>query len=136
MAQLTRFSAQPKVVLTGSEKVSYRGQQVTTPSARGKMTVSVLVPRKTALPAADSGVRLTEAQFARAHGADASAVKQVSAFAAEFGLQVEVPTGGHRSVRLTGSAAAMSKAFGVTFAYHSDGERSLRSFCRNNSRRM
>ena len=127
MAQQPRFAGQPRVALAGSEKEPFRAEKTTRPGRRGPITVSVLVPRRSPLPAADSGVRLTHAQFAKTHGADPAAVKQVMAFAAEFGLKAEAPAAGHRAVRLTGSDAAMSKAFEVTFTYHVLGEETIRT---------
>ena len=132
MAQGLKFEGQHRVALAGSEKAAYRAEGAEQGTEQGKggrgaITVSVLVPRKTPLPAAASGVRLTRAQFAKAHGADPAAVKQVTAFAGEFGLKVETPAAGHRSVRLTGSEAAMAKAFGVTFAYHAGETGTIRT---------
>ncbi len=120
MAQGAKFSEQARVALVGSEKERYGGEGARAAGGRGAITVSVLVRRRSALPVADSGVRLSRAQFAKAHGADPAAVKQVAAFAAEFGLKAAAPAAGHRSLRLTGTAAAMSKAFGVTFAFHGE----------------
>ena len=120
MAQEAKFSEQARVALAGSEKAPYRADGAVATGGRGAITVSVLVRRRAALPAAESGVRLTRAQFAKAHGPDPAAVKQVMAFAAEFGLKAEAPGAGHRTVRLTGSAAALGRAFGVTFAYHGE----------------
>jgi kumamolisin len=58
--------------------------------------------------------RLTRAAYAQKHGANVDSVKMVKAFAKEFGLKVETANRpGPRTVQLTGTAAAMQKAFGV-----------------------
>ncbi len=126
MAQGMKFTGQPRVALAGSEREPYQPSEALQAAAvparvlRTALTVSVLVPRRTPLPAADAGVRLSQAQFAKVHGADPAAVKQVMAFAAEFGLQAEAPAAGHRAVRLTGPEAAMAKAFAVTFEHRGE----------------
>ncbi len=120
------FADQPRVDLPGSEKTAFapdRDEQtpVGIMAAAGKparsFTISVLVRPRAPLPAAATQTRLTRAQFNKAHGADPAAVKLVQAFAAEYGLKAEAPEAGRRAVRLTGSTAAMGKAFGVTFDY-------------------
>jgi kumamolisin len=125
-----RLSASPRAVLPGSEKapLSKTAAEIHTPTAAArpapsgsKITVSVIVKRKAPLKAANSSgkERLTHAQYRQRHGADPAAVKLVRAFAKEFGLTVAPNTPGpeHRAVKLTGSLAAMEKAFGVTLVH-------------------
>jgi kumamolisin len=59
--------------------------------------------------------RVTRAEYARKYAADSADLKQIHAFAKEFGLTVEkdTPKPERRTVLLTGSVAAMQKAFGV-----------------------
>ncbi len=113
-----RFSSQQRVVLTGSEKTSLAaatGEKPARPSS--VLTVSVVVRRKSPLNTERLGKdRLTRAQYRQRHAADPAAVTLVRAFAKEFGLTVErgTPKPGHRSVKLTGTVAAMQRAFEVT----------------------
>jgi len=118
MAVSTRFSSQQRIVLAGSEKSTLAPElQVAKPvAARGNLTVSVLLRRKTPLlmKRGRPQERLTRAAFARKHGAAPDSLKLVKAFAKEFGLKVERGAQpGPRTLQLTGSAAAMQKAFGV-----------------------
>jgi kumamolisin len=121
------LSASPRAVLPGSEKAPFipsasvqaAGQ---TPAPSGtKITVSVIVQRKAPLKAANrtGRERLTHAQFRQQHGADPAAVKLVRAFAKEFGLTIapHTPAPEHRTIKLTGTIAAMQKAFGVTLVH-------------------
>jgi kumamolisin len=56
---------------------------------------------------------VTREQFAQQHGADPSDLKKVEEFAQRNGLTVKETNSARRSVHLEGSAAAMSRAFGV-----------------------
>jgi kumamolisin len=112
-------SATPRSVLPGSERAPFvptTGSKVATPAT--KITVSVIVRRKTPLKAANrSGKdRLTHAQYRQLHSADPAAVKLVRAFAKEYGLTVAPAPPGLEccTIKLTGTVAAMQKAFGVT----------------------
>jgi len=115
-----RFSTQPRVALPGSERPESSAIQpnATIAPSSGKITVSVIVCRKKPLKAANcSGKeRLTRAQYRQSHAADPAATKLVRAFAQEFGLTVDpgTPKPELRTIKLTGSIAAMQKAFGVT----------------------
>jgi len=107
-----------RAVLPGSEKAPLLHPAAEKPARPGaKMVVSVVVRRKTALTAAHTSgkVRLTHAQYRKSHGADPDAVKQVRAFAKEFGLTVEPDTPGpeRRTIKLSGTVADMQKAFGT-----------------------
>src|ERR1035441_2787688 len=84
--------------------------------ATGKVTVSVIVRRKNELDSSQFGkTQITRAEYARKHAADPADLKQIHAFARQFGLTVEkgTPKPERRSVLLTGTVAAMQKAFGV-----------------------
>ena len=117
-----QLSPSPRTVLPGSEKAPFvqtAGEKPAPSTAR--FTVSVVVKRKTPLKAANrtGKQRLTHAQYKKNHGADPNAVKLVRAFAKEFGLAVAPDTPGpeRRTVKLTGTVAAMQKAFGVTLLH-------------------
>ena len=116
------ISASPRTVLPGSEKSAFVQTAGEKPAPSGtKITVSVVVRRKTPLTAANrtGKQRLTHAQYKKNHGADPAAVKLVRTFAKEFGLTVAPDTPGpeRRTVKLTGTIAAMQKAFGVTLVH-------------------
>ena len=116
------FATQSRTVLSGSEKAPFAGAggEKSAPSY-ARLTVSVIVRRRTPLEAAHitGEQRLTRAQFNDSHAADPAAVKLVQRFAQEFGLSVEpgTPAPGRRTVKLTGTAANMQRAFGVSLAH-------------------
>src|ERR1700728_5029958 len=114
----SRFSSQQRVVLAGSEKAALSaaaGEKPARPSS--VLTVSIIVRRKRPLNTKRLGKdRLTRAQYRQQHAADPAAIKLVRAFAKEFGLAVDkdTPQPERRTIRLTGTVAAMQKAFEVT----------------------
>ncbi|MGA1983164.1 MAG: S53 family peptidase [Acidobacteriaceae bacterium] len=108
------FAAEPRQLLAGSEKAPFHipAQK----AATGKLTVSVIVRRKHPLDPKRLGKdRVTRAEYRQKYAADTADLKQIHAFAKEFGLAVErdTPKPERRTVLLTGSVAAMQKAFGV-----------------------
>ncbi|NYF88776.1 S53 family peptidase [Tunturiibacter empetritectus] len=124
--QKKTLAASPRTTLPGSERELFRpstaepATEKPAPSS-GKITVSVIVRRKTPLKAASrlGKQRLTRAQYKQSHAADHAAVKLVRAFAKEFGLTV-VPDPLSlecRTIKLSGTSAAMQKAFGVTLVH-------------------
>jgi kumamolisin len=117
-----QFTAQVRTVLPGSEKEAAPDSvHVKATPPRSMMTVSVIVKRKQELQINRRGgrsagpARVSRAEFKKRHTADPSAMQQVRAFAREFKLKVEPdPTAAiRRTVKLTGTAADMQKAFGV-----------------------
>jgi kumamolisin len=112
-----RFSAQPRVVLPGSEKAPLAAATSEKPVRPASViTVSVIVKRKSPLNTSRLGKdRLTRAQYSQKHAADPAAIKAVRTFAKEFGLTVDkdTPKPERRTVKLTGTVAAMQNAFGV-----------------------
>jgi kumamolisin len=116
-SKLPKLTEQARVVLPGSEKAAAptAARMKATP-AKSKVTVSVIVKRKKALKINRTGpVRVTPSEFKKHHAADADALKLVRKFAREFHLKVEPDPASavRRTVQLTGSAAAIQKAFGV-----------------------
>src|SRR3984957_9684748 len=107
------FSSQQRVVLPGSEKASLSaatGEKPVRPAS--VITVSVVVRRKSPLNTSRLGKnRLTRVQYRQQHGADPAAIKLVRAFAKEFALTVDTLQPERRTIKLTGTAAAMQKAF-------------------------
>ncbi len=114
----SRFSDNNRVSLPGTERAPVRSSGKALPPPTGRVTVTVVVRRKSPLDPAKivAGHRLTRAQYRAEHAADPAAVKLVRAFAAEYGLTVEkdTPKPERRAVMLSGSIAALSKAFGAT----------------------
>lgn len=112
-----RFSPQNRIVLPGSEKAPLHAATGVKPSPPAtKITISVIVRRKKALNTPRLGKdRITHAQYRQTHASDLDAVKLVKAFAKEAGLTVEksTPKPEHRTIHISGSTAAMQKAFGV-----------------------
>ncbi len=122
-----RFSSQQRVVLPGSEKAPLSTSTGETPVRPASViTVSVIVKRKSPINTSRLGKdRLTRAQYRQKHGADPAAIKVVRTFAKEFGLTVDkdTPEPGRRTLKLTGTAAAMQHAFGVKLVQKTlDGE--------------
>jgi kumamolisin len=111
------FTSQQRVVLPGSEKAplpAATGEKPVRPTS--VITVSVVVRRKNPLNTKRLGKdRLTRAQYRQQHGADPAAIKLVRTFAKEFGLTVDkdTPQPERRTIKLTGTVAAMQTAFGV-----------------------
>jgi len=116
------FAAQARIVLEGSQKsaVPTAGAGKETP-AKAKVTVSVIVKRKEPLKInnrsgrANGPVRLSRSEYRRRHIADPASLKLISAFAKEFNLNIEddATSAIRRTVRLTGAASDVKKAFGV-----------------------
>lgn len=142
MAASSRFASQRRVTLAGSEKKPYAGEvapvatagpgkpAAVKPGAKmGRIRVSVLVQPKAPFPMKRGRPqeRLTRAAYASRHGANPASVKLVQTFAKEFGLTVE-PTAqaGRCTLHLSGSAAAMQKAFGVALTMQTIGANSYR----------
>ena len=113
-----RLSSQQRVVLPGSEKAPLPRQPARNRLAPASViTVSVIVKRKSPLNTSRLGKdRLTRAQYRQKHAADPAAIKLVRAFAKEFGLTVgkDTPKPERRTIKLTGTVAAMQKAFDVS----------------------
>ncbi|HEU5340677.1 S53 family peptidase [Edaphobacter sp.] len=126
---------QSRAVLPGSEKQPFgiaagiTAKEAAPPSGK-TITVSVLVKRKQPFKAANrlGKERLTRAQLRQRHGADPAAVKLVRAFAKDYGLNIspDTPAPEHRTVKLTGTVAAMQRAFGVTLAHQTIGDNTYR----------
>lgn len=123
----SKFASQPRIVLAGSEKKAATAAAVApivseppppvAPVDTEPMTVTVVVKRISAIDKEKLGTaagRMTREEFAAQHGPDPTSISLVEAFAAEFGLSVELPKeAGRRSVHLTGSREQMEKAFAV-----------------------
>jgi kumamolisin len=117
-----QFAEQTRILIPGSEKApAPNAVHVKATPSKSKVTVSVILKRKEPLKIngrrgrANGPVRVTRAEYKRHHAADPADMKLVKAFAKEFNLTVEDdPTAAvRRTLKLTGAAADMQKAFGV-----------------------
>ncbi|MEO8736559.1 MAG: protease pro-enzyme activation domain-containing protein [Edaphobacter sp.] len=125
-----QLHAQPRIMLPGSERAAFTQATAavapTTPAPSAhRLTVSVVVKPKAPLKVTNriGKERLTRVQFRQSHGPDPNALKLVRAFAKEYGLVVVsgTPLLGSRIIKLTGTVAAMQKAFDVSLL-HKTGE--------------
>lgn len=84
--------------------------------------VTVFLRRQGADPSHATGAEpyLTRAAFAERHGADPAAIALVEQFAHEYQLTVVESSARKRKVVLTGTAAAMTQAFGATLECYRD----------------
>jgi kumamolisin len=110
------------VPIHGSERQPVRGARRVGPArADEQLEVTVRLRRKNALSAATLDGRaapirrtyLTHTQLDTAHGADSKDIAQVEAFARQNGLTVIESSAARRSVKLSGTVAAFSRAFNV-----------------------
>jgi kumamolisin len=117
-----RFATQSRIVLPGSQKPTFAQPATAKPAPSAtRITVSVVVKCKTPLKAANrlGKERLTRAQFRQSHGPDPNALKAIRAFAKEYGLTpvAGTPIPGSCILKLTGTVAAMQRAFGTTLVH-------------------
>lgn len=117
-----RFATQSRIVLPGSQKPTFTQPATAKPAPSAtRITVSVVVKCKTPLKAANrlGKERLTRAQFRQSHGPDPNALKAIRAFAKEYGLTpvAGTPIPGSCILKLTGTVAAMQRAFGTTLVH-------------------
>ncbi len=115
-------AASARVSLPGSQR-SIFGQPPSSArrAASRRITISVLVKRRTPLPLISpekgrTAPRLTRAQFRQQFGADPAAVKALRSFAKKSGLEFSATPDqlAARTVQLSGSRAHMEQAFGVS----------------------
>lgn len=104
------------IPVPGSERRPLPGatqEGATAPDER--LEVTVMVRRRGAAPDVGSATqqRVARADAASALGADPDDLRRVEEFAAAHGLGVESSDAARRAVVLSGTAAAMSQAFGV-----------------------
>ena len=116
---------QGRVELKGSTKKALAGAKDVGPAdANELIEVSVLLRRgskKGTFPAVEKmGAQLprkrtylSREDFARLHGAKATDLKKIEAFAAAHGLRVVSEEAARRTVKLSGTVKAFSEAFGV-----------------------
>ena len=105
-----------RVVLQGSERTVMPGASRVGPAdPKAQIQVTVFLRRGAPLKKVPPALRqrITRAQFAAAHGASLSDIKKIRAFAKEYVLKVVEESAARRSVILSGTVDAFSRAFGV-----------------------
>jgi kumamolisin len=114
--------ASKKVPLPGSERLPAGTPAGDVPSDE-VVEVSVILKPKTPMETPrDGGGVISREEFAAKYGADPAVIDQVTALAREYNLTVTEVAPERRTVRLQGTAAEMSKAFGCSFErYELDG---------------
>lgn len=108
------MASQQKVTLPGSELHPHpAATRVGAVNENQKVTVSVFLRRRPGHPPVEVATRqhVSHSQFPKLYGAAEADVALVEAFAKQNGLHVENVDIRRRRVRLTGTLAAMSKAF-------------------------
>jgi kumamolisin len=112
-----------KVTLVGSERQPI-GTRVGDQPQNETIEVSVILkPKARAQAPLDGGATVTREEFAAKHGADTADIAKVKEFAKEYNLSVGETSVERRTVKLEGTAAEMTSAFGVNLArYEHDGQ--------------
>lgn len=113
------------IAIPGSNRQPMRGAAISGPCDPNEVVrVTVVLrrrPRRSAPPLAELiqwGERLTRRQYATRYGADPKEIQQVEAFAQAKGLTVETVNAGARTVALSGTAEAVSRAFQVDLSVY------------------
>jgi kumamolisin len=110
-----------RITLTGSERRPLRDWQPVSPiNENDTVRVTIVLQRKGAEPRVekDNGLygSLSHEEFTQKHGANPEDIALIERFAHEYHLTVVESSVQRRRVVLTGTAAAMTKAFGVELA--------------------
>lgn len=114
------FAAQARVPLAGSAKPAFGGGTGKPLPPATTLTLSLLLRRKSPLDVKTLGEkRLTRAQYRAQHGTDPAALKAVLAFAKAYNFSTEHEAS-RRMVLLTGRAAALQEAFGVSLSLQTE----------------
>jgi kumamolisin len=111
-----------KVTLPGSERQPI-GTRIGDQPENESIEVSVILKPKTRTTVPlHGGASITREEFAAKHGPDSAAVEKVKEFAKDNNLTVGEVSVERRTVKLEGSAADLTRAFGVTLArYEHEG---------------
>jgi kumamolisin len=126
------MATKPRIKLPGSERKAMAGAKAgKTVDASDQIEVTVRVRgRAQASPEAlmKMGAQkpaerqtLSREDFAARYGADPADFAKVEAFAHDHGLVVSAANAGQRTIRLKGSAASLSEAFGVELRHYTKG---------------
>jgi kumamolisin len=124
------MNAGQKVRLEGSTKHKLPNAEVVGEVPAVEFRVTVTVRRRNELPSLEAQSRqkpadrtyMTHAEHANKHGADPADIAKVEAFATENGLRVMNTNAAQRTVTLSGTASAYSRAFGVELKMYKSGD--------------
>jgi len=130
------MASQDRVPVAGSDRPPLPGARLVGPvDPHEPVEVTVLVRARargsggvkalSAEPAGEHGY-LSREEYATLHGADPADLEKVQAFARAHGLRVGEASAARRSVTLSGTAEAMSAAFGVALGRYETGSGSYR----------
>jgi kumamolisin len=111
-------------IVPGSTRSRPPGDFVAVADPNERLSVTLRVRSKHASPPLPG--HLSREEFAAAYGAGEGDLERVDAFAQEYGLTVVERDPARRSVRLEGTVAQMSAAFGVTLGTYSLGATTFR----------
>jgi kumamolisin len=122
-------STKKGILVQGSKRAALKGARKVGPAdPRERILVTVMVRRRLSAKGLSSTIeemsalqprerkRITQEEFAAAHGADPAEMERVEEFAHEYGLDVVEVSPAQRRLVLSGTVAAFSKAFGVSLA--------------------
>jgi kumamolisin len=123
-------AGQKQVRLEGSTRHRLPNAEVVGEVPSVEFRVTVTVRRRNELPSIEAQSKqkprertyMTHAEHAARHGADPADIAKVEAFAKENGLRVTNSNVSQRTVTLSGTAAAYSKAFGVELKMYKSGD--------------
>jgi kumamolisin len=123
-------AGQRQTKLAGSTKHRLPNAEVVGEVPSNEFRVTVTVRRRNELPSIEEQSKqkpgdrtyMTHAEHADKHGADPADIAKVEAFATENGLRVTDSSASQRTVTLSGTADAYSKAFGVDLKMYKSGD--------------
>jgi len=123
-------AGQKQVRLAGSTKHKLPDAEVVGEVPSAEFRVTVTVRRRNELPSIEAQSKqkpgdrtyMTREEHAAKHGADPADIAKVEAFAKENGLRVGDTNPSQRTVTLSGTAPAYSKAFGVELKMYNAGD--------------
>src|SRR5580704_18759846 len=123
-------AGQKQTKLAGSTKHRLPNAEVVGEVPSAEFRVTVTVRRRSELPSIEAQSRqkpadrtyMTHAEHAAKHGADPADIAKVEAFAKENGLRITDTNASQRTVTLSGTAPAYSKAFGVDLKMYKSGD--------------
>ncbi|HTV91882.1 MAG TPA: S53 family peptidase [Verrucomicrobiae bacterium] len=111
-------------IVPGSTRTRPPGEFVSVADPNERVTVTVRVRSKHASPPLPG--HLSREEFASAYGAGEGDLERVDAFANDYGLRVVERDAARRTVRLEGTVAQMSEAFGVSLGTYALGKAAFR----------
>src|ERR1039458_4517931 len=126
------MATKARIKLPGSERKAMAGAKAgktadahdhteITVRIRGRVQASTEALMKIAAQKPGDRRPLSRDEFAEQYGADPAFFVKVEAFAHDHGLALSAANPGQRTIRLKGSAASLSEAFGVQLRHYTKG---------------